>query len=258
MPLRAFIPAVFVIWSLCPQAAVAEVVECPGLLPTPEATPQHTDVAAKALLGSFVGALDLRGRRAFDEAELASRYAHNPGELLSKLQDLDLECLELLRNDQLSVDERRQTMRRRFLEVVLTTSDGSDAEAQQAIQDIEGEISLSVKKLSRELWFQETKEPLDDTNRWAVIVASPTAARAWEELREHQERWPQMHFQLHVPYDEGNPYYAIVVGRRLSKTNAEKLVAIVQQAGLASDSYKWPLPVDKSKEDLLAGSFIER
>ena len=258
MLLRAFIPAALLILSVCSQGAVAQVVECPGLLSAPETASQRTSATAKDLFGSFVGVLDLRGRRAFNEAELVSRYTHNPGEPLIKLQDLDIQCLALSQDDRFSVDERRQIMRHRFLETVLATSDGSDADVQQAVKGIEGEIRLSVRDLARELWFQEAEEPLDDTNRWSVIVASPTAVTAWEELKAHQERWPQIHFQLHVPYHDSNPHYAIVVGRRLSKTNATKLVEIVQQAGMASDSYPWPLPGDKPEQDLLAGNFLER
>ena len=259
MLLRAFIPAALsLIVSVLPQGAVAQLVECPGLLSLSKATPQRTSAAAEDLLGSFVGVLDLRSRRAFDEAELVSRYADNPNGLLIKLQDLDAQCLALSQDDRFSVDERQLIMRRRFLEAVLTTSDGSDSDVQQAINGIEDEIRLSVKELSRELWFQEAEELLDDTNRWAVIVASPTAATAWEELRAHQERWPQIHFQLHVPYHDGSPHYAIVVGRRLSKTTAARLVEIVQQAGMAPDSYRWPLPTGKPEQDLLAGNFIER
>ena len=146
---RASIATVLLTWSAFFQGVVAQVVECPGLLSAPEAASQRTAAAAKDLLGSFVGALDLRGRRAFNEAEIVSRYAHKPSALLIKLQDLDIQCLTLLQDDRFSVDERRQIMRHRFLETVLTTSDGSDVDVQQAVQDIEDEIRGLFETFSR-------------------------------------------------------------------------------------------------------------
>ncbi len=256
MSFRIFVIIIFLTWCILPQRAAAQVVECPGLLSVPAAAPKRTTAIAKDLLGKFISILDLRGLNIFNETELVSRYARDPDALLIKLQDLDLQCLALSQDDQVSVDERQQVMRRLFLETVLTASDGSDADLQQAIKDIEGEIELS-RKLSRELWFQKAEE-FDDTNRWAVIVASMAAVTAWKELKAHQERWPQIHFELHVPYLESNPYYAIVVGWRLSRTNATKLVELVRGMGMASDSYLWALPLDTPEENLLAGGNVDR
>ena len=87
----------------------------------------------------------------------------------------------------------------------------------------------------------------DQADRWAVIVASPPDVdRGWDQLAEHQERWTDVYFQLHQPYYEDNEHHAIVVGKKLPREEAERLLDYVKELGMAADSYIWPVPVDEA------------
>ena len=108
---------------------------------------------------------------------------------------------------------------------------------------MERSIDLSVRELWRKLWFRPAGDEINEQNRWAVIVASPADSDSgWDALGEHQRKWKDVYFQLHQPYYDDNPHHAIVVGRRLSRPDAESLLTYVKELGMAEDAYVWPLP----------------
>lgn len=257
--LRPLAAATLCISCLYSEWATAQIVECPGSLSEMAGAPLRNDAKTLDLLQRFVGALDLQHLSSVSATGIMSRHAHHPDELMARLWKLDDECVALAQEGwQLAAEQRQQIMRRRFLQTVLTSSGEPSTDIERTIRDVEGKIQRSIVEQSRRRWFRDPKSPKADANRWAVIVASPTAATAWDALKRHQERWPEMHFELHVPYDKSNPHYAIVAGRRLSEDEAATLVDQVLRTGLASDSYKFPLPMSAITKRMPVGDVNDR
>ncbi len=81
-------------------------------------------------------------------------------------------------------------------------------------------------------------------------------------MGEYQKTWEDVYFQLHQPYYDNSSYHAIVVGTKLPREEAERLVDYVKELGMAEDSYIWPVPIDQTlnvvssndtREDVRAG-----
>jgi hypothetical protein len=252
-------------------AASAQVIECPGALPVTDIKPDRTGATAERLLGRFVSALGLRGIPPVDEAAIMAAYREQPDQLLVKLQYLALQCTMLVLDGSLALPERQSVVRRVFLDYVLApprpeerdlaaylnkaasggTGEGASAEATSAALSVENARQRSEREQWHQRWYRPPSDSVDDSNRWSVIVASPDGEnQGWEYLREHQTRWPQVHFELHAPYDFDSRNYAIIAGRRLPEASARELAEEVKRMGMASDAFAWPLPVNGDVDQL--------
>ncbi len=248
---------------LMSSAASAQVVECPGSVPVMQMSKERAAATAERLLDRFVGALGLRGVKAVDQAAVLKAYGELPEQLLVKLQYLALQCGMLVLSGPSELAERQAIIRRVFLDYALsppatgnvdlasylnqTASAGTgipkDPKLAQLVKAAEQQQQQLPSAAWHTAWFRPAGALQDDPNRWAVIVASPeTENEGWTMLREHQARWPKVHFELHAPYDPDSPTYALVVGRRLPEGDARSLLESVKRDGLAPDSFVWQLP----------------
>ncbi|MGI9500837.1 MAG: hypothetical protein ACR2P3_12425 [Geminicoccaceae bacterium] len=246
--------------------ASAQVIECPGALPTAHLKKEHIIKVAERLLGRFTAALSLHGLGALDEPEILESYHSRPEQLLTKLTYLTLQCQMALLDSTMTANARRQAVRRVFLGYVLQPADPSanslaayvndvatsgkttedKAEIDIEIKRIEAALAQSARRQWGERWFLDPPAQKDGKlpRRWSVIIASPRYEDdGWRALRNYQTRWPDVHFELDGPFDLDSPHYAIVVGRGLGENTANQLLERVKAKSLPADSYIWRAPL---------------
>ena len=243
----------------------AQVIECPGALPAAHLDKQQTTEVAARLLGRFSAALNLHGLDAIDELAIVEGYRDHPEQLLTKLTYLTLQCQMVLLDKTMPANARQQAVRRVFLDYVLRPADPSaisladyvnavaangktpseEAEIDAEIARVEMALAQSARGQWRERWFLDPPMPKDRAapRRWSVIIASPRYEDdGWRVLRDHQARWPDIHFELDGPFDLESPHYAVVVGRGLGQNTASQLLERIKAKGLPEDSYIWRAP----------------
>ena len=251
----------FVLSTVSAFTASAQVIECPGALPTAQLEKRQTREVAARLLGRFTAALNLHGLNAIDERAIVEAYRDHPEQLLTKLTYLTLQCQMVLLDETMPADARRQAVRRVFLDYVLRPADpsassladyvndvaanGKTASDEAEIARIEMALAQSARGQWRARWFLDPPPPKDRAapKRWSVIIASPRYEDdGWRVLRDHQARWPDIHFELDGPFDLESPHYAVVVGRGLGRNTANQLLGHIKAKGLPEDSYIWRAP----------------
>jgi hypothetical protein len=212
----------------------AQAIDCPERPVPTAAAPAPADQAAR-WLEQHVLVLGLDGQPEFAPSQLRAAAA-DPIDLLRRLERLGRRCAELARVHPADPPARRQQLRAELLRLV----GGAEPAAGAALEQ---RVALSARDLWRRVWFRDSRAPLAEASRWAVIVASPTsesAGLAW--LADYQRRWPDVYFELQQPYRAGAPL-ALVVGRRLSQADASKLLAHSRSLGLPPDGFIWPVPL---------------
>ncbi len=260
---RAFVCCCFMIAA---PAVSAQVIECPGALPAAHLEREQTIRVAEKLLGRFTASLGLHGLGAVDETAIVEVYRDQPEQLLTKLTYLTLQCQMVLLDSTMTAEARRRAVRRVFLDYVLEPADpsatnlaayvngvatngrASDDDAaiiDDEIERIEQVLAQSARGQWRERWFLDPLPRKDGrpNRRWSVIIASPRYEDdGWQVLRDHQARWPDIHFELDGPFDLESPHYALVVGRGLGQNTANQLLERIKAKGLPDDSYIWRAP----------------
>lgn len=257
MILRSLVASALFTGLVLAEDARAQVLLCPTTAPSDI---DAADIAAEAerLLQRLTIALDLHGHRGIDEQAIMATHAETPSAFLAKLNNVASRCAQAT-GDLEGFYEALPDIRKVFLEAtdmskaidinyaVENDQDGAghSSEPDEA-QRIEESIDLSIRELWRRLWFRSDEGGGEsDNGRWAVIVASPSDAdKGWDTLGNHQRQWKDAYFQLHEPYYDSNPHYAIVIGRRLPRDQAERLRDYAIELGMAEDSYLWELPAD--------------
>jgi len=238
MVVRSLLTSFLVTGVMMTSSASAQVLLCP---PPPELSASKVEMRAEAeiLLERLSISLDLYKHEAIDNAAIVGAHAETPGALLAKLGNVADRC-SLAATDGLGkfYDDLPE-LRLLFLEATMI--------GETDIIKSEQSADLSVRALWRKLWFRSPSGVNDQKDRWAVIVASPASAdEGWTKLGSHQKSWKGVYFQLHQPYYESSDYHAIVVGKKLPRDEAEKLLDYVIELGMPDDSYIWPVPVDQS------------
>ena len=253
-------------------AVSAQVIECPGTLPVAHLEKERTLKTAERLLGRFTAALSLHGLDAVDETAVVEVYRDQPEQLLTKLTYLTLQCQMVLLDSTMTAEARRQAVRRVFLDYVLQSADpsatsiaayingvatngkasGEDAAIDGEVERIEMALLQSARGQWRERWFLDPPARKDGKprRRWSVIVASPRYEDdGWQALRDHQARWPDVHFELDGPFDFESPHFAVVVGRGLGRNTADQLLERVKAKGLPEDAYIWRAPASQGDDN---------
>jgi len=253
MIFRSLVASTILAGQITVGSASAQVLLCPEVSQT-DIADADSSAEAERLLKRLTIALDLHGHRGVSEGEIMQVHAETPSALLAKLTNVANDCIKAS-GDSEGFYAALPDLRKAFLDatdmidVVDIVDEGvKQQEVRAAAREwtnVEQSIDLSVRELWRKLWFRPADGGAKGDERWAVIVASPADAdRGWDELGEHQRRWKDAYFQLHVPYYESNPHHAIVVGRRLPNEQAEQLRDYVIELGMADDAYLWSLPDD--------------
>lgn len=243
----------------------AQMIECPGALPGAQLKKEQTLQMAERLLGRFTASLGLHGLNAVDEKTIIERYRSNPEQLLTKLTYLTLQCQMVLLDSTMSKAERRQAVRRVFLDYVLQGPETSiqslaayvNKVATNGRIDEVGNIEFETARIEQtllqsarhqwaEMWFHEAPRERVIGNqpaRYAVIIASPRYEDdGWQTLRRFQTTHPDIHFELDGPLDLDSPHYAILAGRGLDQETAIQLLARTKEKGLPEDSFVWRAP----------------
>ena len=248
MVFRSLVTVTLAVGVMIAGSASAQVLYCPD--PAELKTSDDANRAeAKKLLERLLTALDLHGRDGVDQDVFLKAHEDTPGALLAKLSNVADRCSLTAMNNAASFHEHLPDLRRTFLEAVLKggpSSAGSGEGEDVDVEDLEKTINLSLRDLWRKLWFRP-QIPEDDQqdHRWAVIVASPdSVSKGWDKLDEHQTAWGDTYFELHQPYYDDSGFHAIVVGKKLPRSEAERLLAYVKELGMADDSFLWPVPVE--------------
>lgn len=229
----------------------AQIVLCPD---TPPASIGSSDVAAETerLLHRLTVAFDLDGYRGISSRDITELHTETPSALLAKLSTVVDRCTKASLDPE-SFHDTLPELRETFIEAAgISFGDPGDVKQDTSIKTVSlhadsATISedLNVRDLWRKLWFRSAAAADPAVDRWAVIVASPTDIDSgWDKLGDHQRRWRDTYFQLHVPYYDSNPHHAIVVGRRLPHDQAIRLRDYAIELGMAEDAYVWPLPAD--------------
>lgn len=229
----------------------AQIVLCPDV---PPASIGSTDISAETerLLHRLTVALDLDGYRGISSDDITGLHTETPSALLAKLSNVVDRCARASL-DLETFHDNLPELRQAFLEATgIAFGDPDDVKQDTSVKTValQAETTtsadvLNVRDLWRKLWFRSAAVADPATDRWAVIVASPTDVDSgWDKLGDHQRRWKDTYFQLHVPYYETNPHHAIVVGRRLPRDQAVRLRDYAIELGMAEDTYIWPLPTD--------------
>ena len=242
----------------------AQSIVCPGTLPVSEIQKETTAVSAERLLKRFMAAFGLHAlsESPLAESDVIERYKDHPDQLLTKLNYLAVQCqMLLIERPELDRAVQQEAIRRTFLDYILSKPDPDATSLTKVIDDatakaradevdplIRGdmeEIENALAKSDRLLiwqkeWFRPADSSVknDENQQWSVITASPCYEdEGWRMLRAHQACWPNVHFELHGPINPLNPYYAIVAGRGLTETKADKLVEEVLKKEMPQDSF---------------------
>lgn len=251
MGFRSLFSVVVTAGALIAGSASAQVLYCPE--PAELSTNNDENrVKAGTLLGRLLTAFDLHGQSGIDQAKILGAHQATPGALLAKLSNIADRCSLTLMRDITAFHEELPDLRRAMLDAVLVNDveaaqqdDVETTETAVDAEDLEKSINLSLRDLWRKLWFRQPSADDQQDHRWAVIVASPEGVSdGWASLRKHQASWDDVYFELHQPYYDDSDYHAIVVGKKLPISEAERLLLYVRELGMADDAYLWPVPVD--------------
>lgn len=252
----------------------AQVLLCPAP-PELSASDAETQAETAEMLERLLIAFDLYGHEGIDIDGIISAHAEMPEALLTKLGNVADRCALADTGDLNAFYEKLPDLRRIFLEAALIGSiadekghhqSGANADLRgnpafvDLIEAVQSEpfIDLSVRALWRNLWFRSPDIDTDHDDRWAVIVASPADDNdGWKMLGEFQKAWEDVYFQLHQPYYDDSSYHAIVVGKKLPREDAERLLAYVKELGMADDSYLWPVPIDETVDAVISTNTAE-
>lgn len=239
--------------------ASAQMILCPE---APKSNVDGIDSSAEIerLLQRLTIALDLDGYRGISHDDITELHTETPKALLAKLSSVVDRCSKASEGPE-TFYEALPELRDAFLEAtgIAYPADADDANTSGsairtvALEPLNGDAAanLSIRELWRKLWFRSPEDVDKEIGRWAVIVASPSDIDSgWEKLGQHQRRWKDAYFQLHIPYHETNPHYAIVVGRRLPRDQAVRLRDYAIELGMAEDAYIWPLPIDGAEKEV--------
>jgi len=254
--------SVVIAWFFSIPTLSAQVIECPGTLPSVGLEKEKVMPAAERMLQRFMAAFSLYGLKvnAIDEATIVGRYKDHPEQLLTKLTYLSLQChIWLLQTPDKNKQAMRDLTRKVFFDYVLRAPDPAstdltpyindaatrakegprDTTVDLAIAGVEAEFSKLPWHEWRKKWYpNEGDQRPEATGRSAVIAASPCYENeGWAMLRSFQELWPKIYFELHVPLDNDSPFYSIVAGRGLTTKTANDLLKMIQDMGLPKDSY---------------------
>jgi len=266
MILRSLVASVILAGHISVAPASAQVLLCPEIIPTDTAA-DEISAEAERLLKRLTIALDLHGHRGISERDIMQEHAATPSALTAKLNEVVNDC-ERAGDDVERFYDSLPDLRKAFLKATDVAPEAHEtrnadnikaaAHELQEAERVEESIDLSIRELWRKLWFRPAEGGDQETDRWAVIVASPSDADSgWDELGDHQRRWKDAFFQLHVPYYENNPHHAIVVGRRLPEDQARQLRDYVVEIGMAGDAYLWEVPSKEADERTSADIGIE-
>lgn len=257
--------AVLIVFLACLRAPglSAQVIECPGLLPSSDIGKTRVTTLAKQLFSRFVAILDLQDVEAVDEGTVIAMYSDHPEQIAIKLSYLALQCQIVVLDSRMTRPERRKAVRRVFLDYVLMPPNTEAESLADYINDIAtmnhdsalspsiAAVELALTQVPRRQW-QERWFPSDtastadlsgNTNRWSVIISSPRYEdEGWAELKRHQQRWPDVYFELDGPYDLESPFFAVVAGRTLPAASADELLELIRSMGMAKDAFRWKVP----------------
>lgn len=251
-------PLVLVLSCLYAGSLSAQVVECPGFLPSSSIDATKQKALTRKLLGRFIAVLDLHGLEALDEETIIATYAEHPEQLAIKLSYLTLQCQMVMLDATMNAKDRRAAVRRVFLDYALMPPDPAiddlttyinqitSREQYQAlkpiIESIEETLDQAPRRQWQDRWFSADSS-VENVNLWSVIIASPRYEDdGWAELRRHQRDWPEAYFELDGPFDLESPFYAVVAGRNLSPSVADELIALIKADGMANDAFRWKVP----------------
>lgn len=237
MIVRSLLSSMVAMVMLFTGHATAQVLLCPT---TPKLNDSQAETRADArrLLERLMISLDLRGYDGIDVDEIMDKHAETPGALLAKLGNVADQCARADSDDLEEFYSTVPELRQALLEAMAAADMTEVVEAERP-------TDLSVRSLWRKLWFRTAPDDNDANNRWAVIVSSPEGDdEGWSYLGDFQETWEDVYFQLHEPYYDHSEYHAIIVGKKLPREEAERLLDYVKELGMAEDSYLWPVPVE--------------
>lgn len=254
---------VFLLACLCSTRLSAQVIECPGFLPSSSVDKTRITTLARQLLSRFIAILDLQGLKAIDEKNIMAMHDDHPEQLAIKLSYLALQCQIVVLDSKMARAERRQAVRRVFLDYALMppnteTENLADYVNEIATMDHDGALTPLIAAIEKALrqaprrqwqqrWFPDdnasSSDRSSDIDQWSVIVSSPRYEdEGWTELRRHQLSWPDVYFELDGPFDLDSPFYAVVAGRALSPTVADDLLDMIKAKGMAEDAFRWRAP----------------
>ena len=235
----------------------ADIIECPGALPTASLEREEVKPDAERMLQRFMAAFGLYGLGIdlIDERRIIESYGEHPEQLLVKLTYLSLQCQILfLDRSGASKQTKRDELRKAFLDYVLSKPAFSAADLagyvhqaaikakeephEGAIADVEEQRKASRRQQWRKTWYPNghrlQPEPID---RSAVLVATPCHEDdGWAMLRSFQELWPDIYFELRGPADDSHPHFALIVGRGLTPGTADGLLKQIQEKGFPKNS----------------------
>jgi hypothetical protein len=244
---------------LCSTGLSAQVIECPGFLPSSKLDEARMATRAKQLLERFIAILDLQDVDAVDQSTILAMHKNQPEQLVIKLSYLALQCQIVVMDSKITREERRKAVRRVFLDYVLAPPNTDiesladyvneiaamdhDSALTPSVTSIEQALRQAPRRQWQERWFPRDDARASDLGQWSVIVSSPRYEdEGWAELRRHQLSWPEVYFELDSPYDLESPFYAVIAGRALSLDMADALLDTIKAKGMAEDAFRWRVP----------------
>lgn len=251
---------------LLPGGVKAQVVECPGFLPSARLDEARQTALTRKQLRRFIALLDLHDIEAIDENTIMAMYADHPEQLAIKLSYLSLQCQMVVLDSAMTARDRQKAVRSVFLDYALMppqkdiddltayvnqiTSNAQYQALEPLVASIEQALERSQRRQWQQRWFPKdgaTSGPHDPASkRWSVIVSSPRYEdEGWAELIRHQRDWPDAYFELDGPFDLESPFYAVVAGRGLPADVADELLQVIRTKGMAKDAYRWKAPFGK-------------
>ena len=105
-----------IILSVGTSPLSAQVVECPGFLPSSHVVDDKKLAMARRLLGRFISVLDLHGIDAINERLIMTMYNDHPEQLAIKLSYLGLQCQMVVLESEMTRPKRQEAVRRVFLD----------------------------------------------------------------------------------------------------------------------------------------------
>jgi len=250
---------VLLLICLCSTRLSAQVIECPGFLPSSHVDKARIAVLAKQLLERFIAILDLQNVALVDENDIMALHEDHPERLAVKLSYLALQCQIVVLDSKIASEKRREAVRRVFLNYVLMPPDteaknladyvndiaamNHDSALPPSVTLIEEALSQAPRRQWQQRWFPGNDAPSSNPDQWSVIISSPRYEdEGWAELRRHQARWPEVYFELDGPFDLESPFFAVVAGRGLSPQTADELLDVIKDKGMAEDAFRWKAP----------------
>ena len=241
---------------LCSKGLSAQVIECPGFLPSSKLDEARMETWAKQLLERFIAILDLQDVDAVDKNTILAMHKDQPEQLVIKLSYLALQCQIVVMDSEITRAERRKAVRRVFLDYVLMPPNTDiesladyvneiaamdhDSALTPSVTSIEQALRQAPRRQWQDRWFPRDDALASERGQWSVIVSSPRYEdEGWAELRRHQQSWPDVYFELDGPYDLESPFYAVIAGRALSLDRADALLDAIKAKGMADDAFRW-------------------